>query len=430
MPRACPYAAYLLFLISTFYYFDRAVRSNAGLKPWVPLLFQRTRGVFSPLRGTGGGILVVVPLVVARSQSRSGLRALLVPAIGGFALWTFFLVSLYAVPLLNGKVKDLPVGHPPPDFTSAFWENSTELLTGSRYAVVAWLLVLASVVGLVHAFRTNRIFTGALLAAAAGQLAASVHRAAQTGLSAAGHSFRLLQSGLQVSVLQRAGVRSRHAAGCTSPRGVRRAVQRRPVVDRCMAVRPELCARYFSVCSTPILRRLSMQAEQSSAAFGVSGKRQILDPFPNVRRFLLHAKRTQRTGIPDFYAPFEQRRKPCRLVEYPLELGDDENPFYLYQYHHGCEVLAGYSASSAVGAALRARDQLRFNQLTAVDDFSRLRATGADGVVVHLDLMNEVQGKKPGRSSRETTRVLGLLENEFGPPTYVDRWLRVFSLHP
>jgi hypothetical protein len=149
------------------------------------------------------------------------------------------------------------------------------------------------------------------------------------------------------------------------------------------------------------------------------------------------------TTIPAYYATLaQQSNEPCRIIEYPFSIGDDQVPNYFYQLKHGCMVFAGFSKQDTLGLALNATsnsERLRFRQLIDIDRSDDVARTHARYLIVHVDRTSELRSLLPGAKklrarqpknfSTELSRTIGRLKEKYGDPVHTDDLLTVFDLH-
>ena len=113
------------------------------------------------------------------------------------------------------------------------------------------------------------------------------------------------------------------------------------------------------------------------------------------------------TSLPAFYQALPVNAD-C-LIEYPMMIGDHCNLYYYYQQRHKKRVVVGYTmdvpwemdrTDGVYGSCLinhvfrevKDKCQIRFHNIVNIQDAAAVQKTGADYLVVHLNLMIEMYG--------------------------------------
>jgi hypothetical protein len=433
---ARPYAAFLLFLLAAYYFLSQALAQGAK-RDWLCFGVSGALAVWFHLFALPALAILALP-VLARwigALRRGGWRSsdarqLLVGGLLGFGSWTLLVLLSWGPALLNGIGGKLPSGRAQQTFDAAFARDSVELLSGARFQWLAVAECVLALFGLVLAYRKNRDFVRLLALGLLGSSLLTLYTKPEQFYVA----IVMWRYNISLFLLHLVGL-----AACLES-----AIE---IAARSLAARTSVTPRAVYVTSAFALAGLLL--------FTTPVGRQLVDARPN--NFRLHSAYQERYSgfdasqgyesaffgrtiqrsvrdMPRFYRELATRPRPCSIVEYPLEKADHKNALYFYQLQHGCEVRGGYSRGDATGQRIGARqhgDRLRFRRLVDIDDTEALRRSGADFVVVHLDVRREALSHDLARGrvrvSRETKRVLRKLEKAFGKPSYEDNWIRVFA---
>jgi len=444
---ARPYSTFLLLLLAAYYLLERGLSDSS--KVWIAWVGFAICGALAvyfhlyALPALASSAVVAAPYAIFKAR-RAGarwptaLRATL-PVVFGYALWTALVLALFAWPLLNGLAKNLPAKEPATEYGLQFWKHSVEILTSTRTPLVAVGLLCASLFGLWSLLRSNPrtvLLLGFSLAATCLFTLVSRPRDFTVAMVMVRYNivaFLLYYFGL---------ARCLELAVTWVGNRLRHRLQR----GSAFAWSALTFALLFSalLVDSPVVRDLRIAP--NNFRLHVAFHEYYSDWAPNkpfVSDAVRPAERPLAAYIPPFYAKLAAEPHPCRVLEYPLQIGDDRNPFYFYQMIHGCEVVAGYSSANLIGQALNLSEhgeRMRFNRLLNVEDIARVRRKKVQYVIVHLNMLTEVRRLIPGvaeRASRqqrndlrsgEVRRILGRLERELGPPIHQDETMHVFRM--
>jgi hypothetical protein len=436
-----PYAPLFLLLLLSLYYFEQGLRSRR-LLPWLLFAAYAALGVYFHLYL----LPAIAPLCLvglAHQLWCARLERDTLPQVMwrisriafGFGLWTCLVGVLFALPIANGMLESFPRSGLELAFGGAFFHGMVRSLTGSPHTPVAVLLCVAALVGVAIALPRRPLFIASILAACVGSVGFLIVQAPYGG----DNSFVMLRYNLALYLLYFVG----NASLC-SALAERLDHSLRSPHWRGQRVTPVLVgASFLGLCAAastlPLdLRYMSNNFRQHGAFH------ELQRPFSTERIYLLDDyDQPAATNIPDYYATLSQpSSKPCRIIEYPFSIGDDQLPNYFYQLKHGCMVFAGFSKGDTLGLALNATrnsERLRFRQLIDVDRAEDVERTRARYLIVHVDRTSELRSLLPGAKklrarqpknfSAELSRTLRSLKEKYGEPTHSDELLTVFDLH-
>ena len=119
------------------------------------------------------------------------------------------------------------------------------------------------------------------------------------------------------------------------------------------------------------------------------------------------------------------------MIEFPLAILEQHVPYYFYQTIHRCEVFAGYTRHDDTGGMMhlrRNREQMKFRRMVDLQQPELIRQSGADYVIVHHNIRQEVDSERRVKTSRDVARALQELKETLGEPAYTDRYLTAFKL--
>ena len=423
-----PYAEFLLFLVLAFHFLSQAERTGKtsdylrfGLVGAAAVYFH----VFALPVMAALSVVTAARVVLSTKEDHAGLLSRAKGPLLGFGALGVVLLSLYGPALARGMEHSLPSGDDKTPYGGRFLPHLGELVSGARSPAVAYVLLALAALGLVSAYRRNARFVSLIGAGLAGSLAMMF--ASKT------HEFRLAivmtRYNITVFLLYFVGLAcfvdevAKRAAGALERRGASGGARHAPAL-----VASVFAALY--VAATPIPAYLAIHPcnFRLHSAF-----QEYYDEFsltaPPRSEFSGRTLDMTADSIPPFYRSLPQGR-PCRLIEYPMEIEDAYIPFYFYQLHHHCDVTVGYSANDDSVERLDVRKngaRLHFRNMVAVDELAPLRAANADYVVVHLDNRSEIRRRKHTPwIGFETRRILLFLVAAFGQPVYEDNWIMAF----
>jgi hypothetical protein len=435
-----PYAPFLFFTLSGLYCLCRT-KASTRLWPWLGYGASAAVAAYFHLFALPAfAVAALVPLWRVISTLRRGAR----PESDGVASWwspalrrelvfqaighglaVALLVAFYAAPVQNGMFDALPVQRGDSLLNERLLRHGLELLAGTRSAAVGAVLLAAAAFGLVHGARQNREFVALLAASAAGSLLFMLltepydHHVALVALRYNVTLFPLFFLGL-ASAAQVA---------------VERLATASPARARAWALGAAFlayCGLSFALSPLPALLAVRPNNFRLHSAYQQNYGNWRRDRAYDSDMFRDGLVQTA-AGLPPFYRELGAADRPCVLVEYPPRIPDAWNPYYFYQQHHGCRVKIGYSRRGEVGAVLGGLppERRRFRHFINIEDEAELRASGADYLVLHVDLdrENEAAQRAP-LPGEEIRRIEGRLKAHLGPPIYEDPQLHVFPLAP
>ncbi len=438
--NARPYAPFFLLLLATLDCFEEALVTGR-LRSWAWFALWAALGVYFHLYMLPAAApLCLLALVhqLWRARAMRESPALIIKRIlrigFGFALWACLLLALFAAPLKNGMLGEFPPTGLQMNFDRSFFRATVESLTGTAHTWVAWLLFAGSLLGVAFALPRRPLFISALLATCLGSVAFMLKQAPYGGDNA----FVMLRYNLAVYLLYFVGA---GALCMLLARALGRVLTGRTRFGQPWAASALTGTSFLLFCSFVSTLARDVQAipnnfRQHAAFHEFLGRHrrdviQLSDDY--------EAK--EPTRIPSYYATLAALPKPCAIVEYPLAIGDDQEPYYFYQLTHGCEVFAGYSNRDTLGEALGAEQnasKLRFRQLINIEHAGDVSETGARYLLVHKNRTAEFRALQPGigklRARQEKTwnselgRVLRELKRSYGAPVYSDPLIEVFDL--
>jgi hypothetical protein len=433
--NARPYAPYFLALLLTYACFLRAL-SEPGLGSWVGFAISGAIAAYFHLYALPAlaalALFAFVRLLILLRRGHSDVspspaRRFFIGGCVGFGGLALLLGILYGRAALRGFEKNLPTGDEARPYDAHFWNNAVELLTGFTSTPLAWIGIVCAIAGLVLLSRRHPSAVGMLvLAVVVTTLFTAIVRPtyyyiALVALRYDVSLFLLYFLGVGALVheivmrLQRA-LASRF--GRASEAWVGYALL---VIVACVAI-----------LLSPLPRNLSIVPNNFKQHSAFAEYYSNWNPGRVARSDFFGKVDTRRAAnIPAFYKWLAKEQRACRLLEYPLDIRDEYDPYYFYQIHHGCEVVIGFSRGERVGRMLNVEathEKLRFKRAIWVDDLARIRASRADFLIVHLNVRDEVERHPRPTVSAETRRVIRFLESRLGAPTYEDRYLRVFRI--
>jgi hypothetical protein len=433
--NARPYAPYFFALILSYFCFLRAL-SEPGLRAWVGFAVSGALATYFHLYALPAlaafALFALARLLIVLRRGASGnspspARRVFVGACVGFGGLGLLLCIFFGPAALRGFEKSLPTGDAARPYDANFWNNAVELLTGFTSTPLAWTAVACAVAGLALLSRRHAGAVGMLVLVV---IVTSIFTAivrptffyiALVALRYDVSLFLLYFFGIG-ALVHEVVVRLQRALGSRFGRG------HEALIGYALLV----FASSVALVLSPLPRNLSIvpnNFKQHSAFAEYYGG---WDPRRVARSDFFGRIDARKAGdIPAFYKKLAKTKRACRLLEYPLDIHDEYDPLYFYQMRHGCEVLIGFSRGERVGRMLNVgvtHEKLHFERAVWVEDLSRVRASGADFLIVHLNVRHEVEGRARPRVSKETRRVLELLEAGLGAPMYEDRYLRVFRI--
>ncbi|HVR19064.1 MAG TPA: hypothetical protein VMS65_05195, partial [Polyangiaceae bacterium] len=433
--NARPYAPYFLALILTYSCFLRTL-SEPGLGAWLGFAVSGALAAYFHLYALPAlaalALFAFVRLLILLRRDHSGVspspaRRFFVGACVGFGGLALLLCVFFGPAALRGFEKSLPTGDEPRPYDATFWNNAVELLTGFTSTPLAWIGVACAVAGIVLLSRRHPFAVGMLvLVVIVTSLFTAIVRPtfyyiALVALRYDVSLFLLYFFGIGAFVHEIV-VRLQRALGSRFGRATEASVGY-ALLSIVVSV---------AVFLSPLPRNLSIVPNNFKQHSAFAEYYSDWNPRRVARSdFFGEIDARRSVDIPAFYKRLARKKRACRLLEYPLDVHDEYDPYYFYQFRHGCEVLIGFSRGERVGRILNVdetHEKLRFRRAIWVDDLSRVRASGADFLVVHLNVRHEVEGRARPTVSRETRRVLTFLESRLGAPMYEDRYLRVFRI--
>jgi hypothetical protein len=366
---------------------------------------------------------------IALAARREGFRGaeprrLLQRALAGFGLWTTLVVALFWPAALHGV--DLPPPVADAFFGKQFAREAVELLTGSRYPALAWLLFACALVGTWVAVKRNRTFMTILALGLLGSAAFTL-KLRPTQFEVAIVTWRY---NISVFMLYIVGLAAGFDAGIEYAwRWLGSRLRRWP--ERSSQVMVVAVLGALLVFASPIPRSIASRPNNFRLHSAYQESYSGWDPSHKyVSAFFGSATRGD-DEIPEPYSQLGGRAGACRIMEYPTFMGDHESAYYFYQLHHHCDVVMGYSRADLIGTSLHAEEhasRLRFQHLADVEDVAGLAARKVDFVMVHVDSRAELAKARRPKPSRETRRVLRSLRKRLGKPVASDRWVQLFQV--
>lgn len=146
-------------------------------------------------------------------------------------------------------------------------------------------------------------------------------------------------------------------------------------------------------------------------------------------------------NMPRFYKMLQKEHEKFSIIEYPLPVEDHYNILYYYQHFHQKKVIAGFFQGSykerqmipakPLGHYLDGdieKRRLRFKSFVEISDLQRIRGIGAKYIVIHKELMAEIQGKLPSGRFKHSVIMMEKYKQEFGDPIFEDQWIWVFLI--
>jgi hypothetical protein len=431
-----PYAPFLLFTLLALYCLYRTA-ARRSYWPWLGYGVATALAAYFhlfALPAIAAAALVplwrLLQLWRRESLRSSAFRRELFRQLSAHALTTLMLVALYLPPYQRGMLDRLPALQGDQSFGWRSLRHGIELLTGTRFVAAGALLLVAALLGLWLATRKNRefvaIFAMSLLGSALFLLATRPYdyHVAIVVLRYDVTAFPLFFLGLGTALIF----------------VVKRAFLRLPARLRPSGrLFPALTAVGLLLAATlawsPLLRLFVIQPNNfrlHSAYQQNYGKWSLRRAYDS--DMFEHDLHQRAADISDFYRELGSQGRPCQLIEYPLMLPDAWNPYYFYQRHHGCSVSIGYSRRCPIGRILHDVDfpeRLHFERLVDLENAEALLRSGAEYVVIHLDLDRENQvAHRPVKQGKELRRVARSLTERLGAPVYEDDLIHVYSLKP
>jgi hypothetical protein len=425
-----PYASYFLLLLASFYFFRRALLSNSA-GSWFGFAASGALAVYFHLYALPAlGSLSLLSLVrlgaLARTDRHAALR-LLWGVFCGFAGWALLLGAFFAETLIVGISKKVPAGDKAQSLDYAFFRHFAELLTGCQNAWLGWALIALSLVGLSSLFRKDRYLVAMLgLAAVACSVLTLLVRPRWYFVAIVPLRYNISFFPLYFLGIARLVER---AAELANARLRVIPLFRTPERSAVVAVLSMSLVGFFA---SPLPATLAIRPNNFRQHAAYQEFYGGWDP-SRVRASAFFGDVDGRTAndISPFYARFLQEPGSCGVIEFPLAFLEQYIPYYFYQTVHRCEVFAGYSRRDKVGVMMdlpRNRAEMKFRRMVDLEQPDLIRRSGADYVVVHHDIRQEVQRGRRVRISREVALVLEELEKTLGDPVYTDRYLTAFKL--
>jgi hypothetical protein len=134
--------------------------------------------------------------------------------------------------------------------------------------------------------------------------------------------------------------------------------------------------------------------------------------------------------VPQFYVNLQREKGESIIIETPFIQGWHSNVYVIYQEYHGKIVKMGYTFNG--------RGVLRFKNIVDMHNKEEIKKSGADFVVVHKNILEEVKNhreKPPQRSpyvwqryNREAKEFIRRMHVFFGKPVFEDKWVAVFLI--
>ena len=431
-----PYAPFLFFTLLGLYCLYRATLERS-YRAWFGYAVSAMLASYFHLFALPAfAAAAVVPLSrLYSSARRDGLRSPefrreLWPQLLGHALAVALLVAAFLPAVQRGMLERLPAQQGLQFFDGRSVQHAIELLSGIRFVVAGAILLGLSLLGLRLLSRRNATFIATLGAAALGSLVFTLvtkpydYHVAIVALRYNIVLFPLFFLGIAGAVEFASTLPSRAPARFSWAR------------QSWIAAAVALLFIAVSIVLSPIPRALAIQPNNFRLH---SAYQQNYSKWSRRRAYdsdmFSDGVRQKASALSKFYGKLAATGHPCEIIEYPMPLPDAWNPYYFYQRHHGCNVSIGYSRHCPIGSILYGIDppeRAHFRRLVNIDEHDDLLRSGADYLIVHVDLDRENEGaldRKPV-TGKEVRRVVRRLNQALGTPVFEDDQLLVFSLKP
>lgn len=148
--------------------------------------------------------------------------------------------------------------------------------------------------------------------------------------------------------------------------------------------------------------------------------------------------------VSPFYQLLASNMDGRPVVEFPMMIGDQFNPFYYYQHFHLRPVIVGYTTDVSLPRGLASGNiygdtyidqvlslidepsRLRFLNLISMDDLTAMRGRGVEYVILHKHFEAQLPGV--GLPLPDVERLWNQYRQALGPPFFEDAHIAVFRL--
>ena len=154
-----------------------------------------------------------------------------------------------------------------------------------------------------------------------------------------------------------------------------------------------------------------------------------------------------------FYKSLANQPNIKKIIEYPMLMGSNYNPFFYYQRFHGKKVAVGYTRAikdslnktsaliycdmmmDYVLSQVKNPEQLKFKNMVDMLDMIAINNTRAELVIIHKNPIVEILKSEAGDNGSRypglplIVAVAKIYRKTFGQPIFEDRHIVVFKVH-